>query len=234
MDLGIMKNFGTLQVSSCISEREVGVWDGGWRGGLGIWDFSVLASLTLRRETETVLFQILFYEETVFHYGESSGNRLLAKLRGLEGKHFAKIVSKIVRSCCSFLSSGISCGLFLSGTASQIQRRPRVYGIPPLGKYQWGYSSICAHLVVRAPVVVLSHCTVAMCHSTLLLPAFWEGSWKKILCVLVANCFQMSLKHPVLIIVLSILCRWQILDPCLYLKKDFKRQFKENYKYWKT
>lgn len=82
MDLGITKNFGTLQVSSCISEREVGVWDGGWRGGLGIWDFSVLASLTLKRETETVLFQILFYEETVFHYGKSSGNRLLAKLRG--------------------------------------------------------------------------------------------------------------------------------------------------------
>lgn len=45
-------------MSSCISEREVGVWDGGWRGGLGIWDFSVLASLTLRREIETVLFQI--------------------------------------------------------------------------------------------------------------------------------------------------------------------------------
>lgn len=66
MNLGITKNFGTLQMSSCISEREIGVWDGGWRRSLGIWDFSVLASLTLRREIETVLFQILFYEETVF------------------------------------------------------------------------------------------------------------------------------------------------------------------------
>lgn len=136
MDLGITKNFGNLQMSSCISEREVGIWDGGWRGGLGIWDFSVLASLTLRREIETVLSQILFYEETVFHYGTSSGNRFLAKLRDREGKHFAKIVPKILRSCCSFLSSDISCGLFLSGTASQIQRRPRLCGIRPLGKYQ--------------------------------------------------------------------------------------------------
>lgn len=81
MDLSITKKFGTLQMSSCISEREVGVWDGGWRGGLGIWNFSVFASLTLRREIEEVLFQILFYEETVFYSGKSSGNRLLAKLR---------------------------------------------------------------------------------------------------------------------------------------------------------
>lgn len=94
MDLGITKNFGTLQMSSCISEREVGVWDGGWRGGLGIWNFSVLANLTLRREIETVLFQILFYEETVFHYGKSSGNRLLAKTKRSRRKTFCKDSSK--------------------------------------------------------------------------------------------------------------------------------------------